>query len=298
MVKPRTWRWSPSGEQGWYYPRWAHEVIEDDDATWFAKMALAERTSYPPVVMVHGVVVSGAYFQPVAECLHGDFHLYIPDLPGTGHSHSKSGFWGIEHLADGLARWMDMHQLRGALLVANSIGCQVLTMLAARRPDLACALILVSPTMDPDGASVLRLMVRGLLDIPREHPSLYRVWLKDLIRTGPIRGLKLLRMAIDDPQPERLAAIEVPVIVVGGERDPIVPATWITTMAERLPKGRAVIIPNAPHAMNFTSPRQLAWIIRATVGAWGDGARARCKQSLDCGPSNRAETSSAALPDW
>lgn len=267
---PQSWRWSPSRERGWHYPRWAHEILDDGEATWFARMARAEKTTLPPVVLVHGVVVSGAYFQPVAEHLHGEFHLYVPDLPGTGRSRARDGVWGIERLADGLARWMDLHELRDAVLVSNSIGCQVLTMLAEKRPELARALILVSPTMDPDIGSSIQVMWRGLKDMPRENAGLWKIWLPDLVRTGPLCGIKLLRLALRDRQLARLDQVTVPAIVVGGERDPIAPPGWVRTMASRLPCGRAVIIPGAPHAMNFTSPRHLARIIRTAVGNWPD----------------------------
>jgi len=272
VKRPRSWRWSPSRERGWHYPRWAHEVLDDGEAAWFARMARAEKTTMPPVVLVHGVVVSGAYFQPVAEHLHGKFHLYVPDLPGTGRSHTRDGVWGIERLADALGRWMDLHQLRDAVLVSNSIGCQVLTMLAGKRPELAHALILVSPTMDPEIRTSIQVMWRGLLDMPREDAGLWKIWIPDLFRTGPLRGLRLLRMAMRDPQLARLGNVDVPAIVVGGERDPIAPPRWVESMASRMPCGRAVIIPGAPHAMNFTSPRHLARIIRTAVGNWPDDA--------------------------
>jgi pimeloyl-ACP methyl ester carboxylesterase len=250
-----------------------HEVLDTIDANWFARISLAGDSPYRPIVMVHGVVVSGAYFQPVAECLDDDFDLYIPDLPGTGQSLSHTGHWTIPQLAAGLAGWMDQHGLADAILVSNSIGCQVLTMLAISRPDLVRTLILVSPTMDPDVSSAVRLMARGVLDLPRERLGLWKVWIHDLLRTGPVEGLRTVRDAIDDPQVARLPLIQAPVIVVGGEHDPIVPRRWVDEMAASLPRGRAVIIPNAPHALNFTSPRRLSWIIRAAAGAWPDTRR-------------------------
>ncbi|MGI8963440.1 MAG: alpha/beta fold hydrolase [Thermomicrobiales bacterium] len=269
VVRPfRSWRWSPSKERGWRYPRWTHQEVDCGDAAWFARIALAPTSPHPPVVLVHGLVVSGSYFQPVAECLADDFNLFVPDLPGTGRSRSRSGFRDIEASAEGLGHWMDLYGLTDAMLVSNSVGCQVLTMLAAKRPELVRSLVLVSPTMDPDVSSIFRVVLRALIDIPREDIGLWKVWLADLIATGPRRGLRLLRMSIDDPQLERLTRVNVQVVVVGGERDPIVPERWVRSMAERLPSGRAVVIPMAPHAMNFTSPRRLAWIIRAAAGAW------------------------------
>lgn len=265
---PRAWRWSESRETRWGASAWAHETLVEPDATWFSRIALTRTRRDPPIVMLHGVVVSGAYFQPVAAELVGEFDLYIPDLPGTGASTLTGRPWDIATMAERLGWWMDQHHLSDAVLVSNSIGCQVLTQLTAMRPELARSLVLVAPTMDPDVSSVIRVMARGLVDMPRERASLWKVWLPDLVRSGPISSLQILRMAIDDPQVERLPEIGVPVLVVGGERDPIVPSNWIQAMAGHLPEGRAVVIPKAPHALNYTNPRQLARIVRVAAGTW------------------------------
>jgi pimeloyl-ACP methyl ester carboxylesterase len=161
---------------------------------------------------------------------------------------------------------MDIHQIRNAILVSNSFGCQVLTMLAAHRPELIHSLILLAPTMDPAVKSVVRVLARGIRDIPRERPGLWKVWIPDVVRTGPLRGLKTLRMALRDPQLDRLGAIQAPVIVVGGECDPIAPPAWIESMAGRFPNGRAIILPDAPHAMNYSRPCDIARVIRAVAG--------------------------------
>lgn len=265
---PRAWRWSPSRERGWPHPPWSRQLLDDGDGIWFSRVAPGQNSALPPVVLIHGVVVSGRYFQPLAHRLAGDFDLYIPDLPGVGRSRSRSGFRDISQLADGLGRWMDLQSLTDAVLVSHSVGCQVLTMLATRRPELVHTLVLVAPTMDPDVSSIFGIMRRGLIDIPRERLGLWTVWLPDLLRTGPVRGIRLLRKAMRDPQLARLVDVRVPVVVVGGERDPIAPERWVTAMAGRLPCGRAIVIPGAPHAMNYTSPRRLAWIIRVAAGAW------------------------------
>jgi pimeloyl-ACP methyl ester carboxylesterase len=215
--------------------------------------------------MVHGVVVSGTYFQPVARKLDDDFAIYVPDLPGTGRSSSRCGFLGLEELADKLAWWLDEHGVTGAVLVANSIGCQVLTHLAVNRPDLVKALVLVSPTMDPAVRSSIQVMMRGLLDLPHEALGLWPVWFRDLTLSNPISGLRTLRRSIRDPQLERAVLIQAPVLVVGGERDPIVPPGWVQDLADVFPLGRAMVMPGVPHAINFTNPRELAWVIRAVV---------------------------------
>lgn len=269
----RSWTWSPSVDSGWPGQFWITERYDDENARWFARISDSGNRSVRPVVLIHGLIVSGSYFRPVANFLDDHMRLYVPDLPGFGKSVSHTGIWSLEHLTEGLASWMDLHGLRDAMLVSNSLGCQVLTMLAVRRPDLVQTLVLVAPTMDPTATSIPHLMVRGLIDIPRESSSLWKVWLPDLARAGPRRGLLTLHKGIVDRQQERFSLVSAKVIVVGGERDPIVPPDWVRTMAGMFPDGRALVIPKAPHAMNYSNPRELARIIRAVVMSADDDAR-------------------------
>lgn len=272
-VDPKwSWRWSPVRGSGWSRRRWVEESLTHADATWFSRIASTGDHTLPPVILLHGLVVSGSYFRPVAAHLDSHLRLYVPDLPGFGRSVSHTGVWTMKQLADGLAGWLDVHAIRDAVLVSNSLGCQILTLLAAARPELVRALILVAPTMDPEARSVVGQMYRGLIDIPRESVSLWTVWVPDLIRAGARRALLTLHGGIHDPQPGRLQEINAPVVVVGGERDPIVPPEWVRAMAQALPRGRAIIIPGAPHAMNYSNPRQLARIIRIVVGMASKGA--------------------------
>lgn len=266
-----SWRWSPVRGSSWSRRHWIEEYLVAPDATWFSRIAATGSHSLPPVVLLHGLVVSGSYFRPVAAHLDDHLHLYVPDLPGFGRSVSHTGIWTMKQLADGLARWLDAHALRDAVLVSNSLGCQILTMLAERRPELVRTLILVAPTMDPEARSVFSQMYRGLIDIPRETFSLWTVWIPDLIRAGARRALVTLHGGVHDPQQDRLSNIAAPVVIVGGERDPIVPPEWVRLMAEAFPRGRAIIIPGAPHAMNYSNPRQLARIIRVAVGMSSEG---------------------------
>lgn len=262
-VTARTW--FRTRGRGWSDRHWISETLETPNATWFSRIAEQGDPALPPVVLVHGLIVSGSYFRPVANALDEHLRLYVPDLPGFGRSRSRRGVWSIAELADGLADWLEWHHLRGAVLVSNSLGCQVLTLLALHRPDFVRALILVAPTMDPAARSIVKLMGRGLLDIPRESTALWSVWLPDLIRAGARRGILTLRDGLRDEQFERLPEVSAPTYVVGGERDPIAPPDWVRAMARSMPRGRQIVIPCAPHAMNFSNPRDLGRIIRVAV---------------------------------
>src|SRR5580765_4182394 len=88
-----------------------------------------------PIVLVHGFGVSGTYMLPLARALAGRFSVFVPDLPGYGRSERPRVPLGIGGLADALAGCLDELGLERPALVANSLGCQVVTELAVGRPD-------------------------------------------------------------------------------------------------------------------------------------------------------------------
>jgi pimeloyl-ACP methyl ester carboxylesterase len=231
--------------------------------TWFTRVRPGSDPDLPPIVMLHGLVVSGAYFRPIARFVDDRYSIYVPDLPGYGYSDSCR-MWTVPSLVTQIGVWMDAHGISRALIVGNSLGCQMATLLATTRPELVRALILISPTLDPAVSNPIQLMLRGALDIPREQQSLWTIWIPDLLRAGIRRALFMLGQTFADDQLPRLGEVRQPALVIGGENDPIVPSGWVRDMASRMPNGEAIIIPGGSHALNYSNaPELVAAIDRA-----------------------------------
>lgn len=254
--------WYPLDGRGW--PDWLWHGCDTwiDEHRLFARISPDGDFDQPPLLMLHGAVVSGTYFGPIAWHLDQSWRVFIPDLAGFGRSVASRLLSLAEHV-DLLDRWMEVHGVRRAMVVANSTGCQVATLLAARYPDRVSRMALVAPTMDPSTRGLPGLMLRGLIDIPRERQRLWTIWLPDLWASGPIRAIHSLVEAMRDPQTERLARVGQPTVCVAGNRDPICPPAWVESMATCLPAGTSVILPGAPHAMNFSARDALAEVIRS-----------------------------------
>jgi 2-hydroxy-6-oxonona-2,4-dienedioate hydrolase len=240
------------------------ERMTIDGEEWFARIAPGSDRSLPPVVMVHGLIVSGSYFRPVANLLDPRYSVFIPDLPGVGRANSEQ-YWSLPSFTNRLATWMDFHGLSDAVIVGNSLGCQFATLLAERRPDLVRSLVLIGPTMDPAITNVAQLLWRAVQDVPRERPSIWKIWIPDFFRTGFRRSMRMLAEMFHDDQLSRLADVTQPALVIGGECDPIIPPVWVREMAARIPRGEAIIVPDAPHALNYSSPHDLVAAIHRAV---------------------------------
>jgi pimeloyl-ACP methyl ester carboxylesterase len=145
-----------------------------------------------------------------------------------------------------------------ALVVANSMGCQIAAELAIRRPELVEGLVLVGPTVDPGARSVSRHVSRFIGDVWYEPLSLTAIALRDYLATGPLTVLRQALLALEHRIEDLLPQIEQPAVVVRGAHDPISPHAWAREVAALLPHGRLVTVAGAAHAAHFSQPRQIA----------------------------------------
>ncbi len=226
-----------------------------------------DRAGNPAVVLVHGLVVSSRYMIPTAQKLAPYHEVYVPDLPGFGRSEKPPSVLDVAGLSDSLAAWMEAVGLGSAVLVGNSVGCQVIADLALRHPERVERAVLQGPTMDPEARTALRQAARLALDGTREPPSLLPIMLLDYLSAGLRRSFSTFQHALEDRMEEKLPHLRVPTLVVRGDRDPIVPQRWAERAARLLPegKGRLVVVPGAAHTMNYAAPSELARVVRAFV---------------------------------
>lgn len=232
----------------------------------FARVS-AGSAAAPPVVLVHGLGVSGRYLMPTARLLAPSHPTFVPDLPGFGRSPRPHRPLDIPRLADALAGWMRRAGLGPACLVANSLGCQVVADLAVRYPELVGWAVLVGPTGDPTARTLTALIGRGLADLPAEPLSLWPLLAWDYLAAGPVRMLTTLRLALADPVAGKLPRVPAPTLVVRGSWDPIAPRRWVGAMAGALPRGRAAELSGGTHAANYSAPAALARVVRDWVTA-------------------------------
>jgi 2-hydroxy-6-oxonona-2,4-dienedioate hydrolase len=215
----------------------------------------------PPIVLVHGLGVSSRYMTPLAQALAPFRNIYAPDLPGFGQSAKPARALGIGELAEALAAWMVAADLPPAVLIGNSMGCQIIIDLAARRSARVAKLVLISPTMDAQARTALRQCWRLARAARREPLSEWIIALGDYLRFGLPRAWQTLQDALADPVEAKLPAVGAPTLVVRGERDPIVSPSWAEEVTRLLPNGRLVVMPGGPHAMNYSRPDELARLI-------------------------------------
>lgn len=215
-----------------------------------------------PIVLVHGLSVSSLYMLPTARALAPDFQVYSPDLPGFGRSTKPKHILDIPELADVLAGYLEASGIRRAVLIANSLGCQIVVELALRYPERIDRAVLIGPTMDAYARTVLQQAWRLFLDSFREPLSQPFVVGYDYLRTGLRRTLGTLRYGLADHLEEKLPRLHIPLLITRGANDPIASQEWIDLLTSCAPQGRQVVFPGAAHTVNYSAPHDLARVTR------------------------------------
>lgn len=230
-----------------------------------------------PIVFVHGFPFHGGMWDAQVAALAEGWRAVVPDLRGFGGSGpgTLSG-WTMDTFADDLAELIGALELGPVVLCGLSMGGYVAFAFWRRHRDLCRALVLADTRADADtdagragryemAARVLeegagfvadgmlpRLLSGGTL---RERPGVGERVHAMIDGTPATTIARAQRAMAARPDSTRdLAGIDVPVLVVAGEEDAIVPVDVTESMATRIPGARLVLVPDAGHLAPMEDP--------------------------------------------
>jgi len=106
---------------------------------------------------------------------------------------------------------------------------------------------------------------RGLRDLVHEPWSLWPILAGDYLRTGTSRMYQTFRFALQDDVLNKCQSVKVPTLIVRGEHDAIAPACWVEQLATVIPNSSVAEIPDGTHASNYSTPDELARMVRNFV---------------------------------
>lgn len=229
-------------------------VVERRVAVGGLEMRYREAGVGPVLVLVHGLGVSADYWwrngAPLAEA---GFRVLALDLPGFGRTAGPDAGLSVPEQAEALSAWAAALGLGPAVYLGHSLSCQAALELAVREPARVRGLVLAAPTGAP-GTPTVRLLrqARGLLlDVVREPWSLVPLVGQAYLRAGIPRVWRTWRQGVrHDPLP-LLPRVRVPVLVVVGDGDPVVPLEYAELLAAGLPRGRLAVVEGGAHAVHF-----------------------------------------------
>ena len=232
---------------------------------------MAARKSKPALVLLHGLGGSSADWADAGVPLAKRFTIQTIDLPGSARGPKSLG----GHSPEVLARWVLGAAGAGPLLLAgHSLGGRVAGEMAALAPDRVRALALVSPLGSArygltDTLKWKAMSRRAVLESVPE-PSLRNAAAYGFEGDGPAKKAFVDRavaartgpsgkdvalgteQSVDGvlsapPLSERLRGTKMPVLVVAGRKDPLVPPREARAILEARPDATFLELPRAGH---------------------------------------------------
>lgn len=221
-------------------------------------------------VLVHGIGVSSRYYARLAGALASSGGVHVVELPGFGRAPRPEQPLSIEEHAATVNAYVRSAGLQHPVLVGHSMGVQVVVEAALQEPGWYRCLTGIGGVVDPSARTVARQATRLALDMFREPPSANWAVLGDYLRTGPRWYLRTLPAMLGYPTEQKLPRLSVPLLLVRGARDPIVPQAWAEQMQRLAPQSRLVTLERAAHVAMHSRPDEVAEAIlgcaRAAVG--------------------------------
>ncbi len=252
----------------------------------------------PVFVLLHGFGASLYSWQAVMEPVGQLGRVIAFDRPGFGLTERPLEWQGENpYSLDAQVRLvielLDHFEISQAILVGNSAGGTVSMQFALAHPERVAALILVDPAVYSGGGTPA--WTRPLLATPQMRR------LGPLVsRQIQERGPELLKLAWHDPSlitpemieryqkplqvenwdkalweftlasrpsglSERLAEFTLPVLVITGDDDRVVPTEQSIRLAGELPQAQLVVIENAGHVPHEERPQQFIQAVQTFV---------------------------------
>ncbi|MQY13703.1 Haloalkane dehalogenase [Streptomyces sp. RB5] len=258
-----------------------------------------------PVVLVHGLGFDESVWDAVTEALRDEYRVLVPVLPLGSHRRPMRA--GADLSPRGVARllgeFLELLDLRGVTLVQNDAGTAQL--LAADGDERIGRLVLTScealtnyppgvqgkslywASKVPGGLFLLlqAFRVPALWRMPtalggmakRPIPAeLVRRWYGPLLSSAAVRRdfyafCRATERGLYVEAGERLRSFDRPALVVWGAEDRMMPAATGRRLAELLPRGRYVEIPDARTLIPLDNPAALAAELRRFIAEHPDG---------------------------
>ncbi len=249
----------------------------------------------PALVFLHGSgpgVTAASNWKPVIEGLGDDYHCIAPDILGFGDSScpdpQPQGFKPQADVRiDALLELLDRLGVERATFVGNSMGGMYALRIAQLRPDLVERLVLMGsggmpglqPTPglaklvtyfdDPTVEAMAELLLLFVQDKQAFGPRVDEIAAErmEIVRRPEIEAGH--RAMFGPPfltyEPEDLAKLDVPALVIHGRQDVIVPIESSYYLAEHLPQADLYVINHCGHWTQVEQAARFQAILRDFV---------------------------------
>jgi 3-oxoadipate enol-lactonase len=250
---------------------------------------IQDRGQGTPVVLLHGFPFDAESWTGELEALASTVRVIAPSMRGFGRTPAREmESLSIDVMAADVAAILDSLGVREpVVLVGLSMGGYVTLAFARRHPRRVRALVLADTRAEPDGEDARADRDRAIARVEHgdqagfvtdllpailapstraERPEVVERVRAMAMRAEASSVIATLRALRDRPDARPgLSSIEVPVQVIVGAEDALIPVAASQAMVDGIPAGRAAlhVIPGAGHLSNLEAPQAFRAVVAA-----------------------------------
>ncbi len=247
-------------------------------------LACAEfSTAGPSVTLLHGLAGNAEEWAETAAALAGRYRVLAPEQRGHGRSVRRPRDLSRGAYVGDAVMWIERLGAAPTVLIGQSLGGHTAFLLAARRPDLVRALVVLeaTPEANPQGRDEVR---RWLESWPRPFSSEDRArqffgdteWAEAWLRGLESRGdglwprfdidvmVESLRETSEHSYWDDWSRVSCPTLILRGENG--TPAAEAQRMRELLPNAYVATIAGAGHDAHLERPDDWQAVLHAFLG--------------------------------
>ena len=236
-------------------------------------VALARRGRF--LILIHGAVGCAAEIEPLAAALRHYTEVMTPNLIGHGGRPVPERLT-LEDMARDVIDQLDKARVGPTFVAGYSLGATLVLYLARHFAPRFLGAVALAPKVVFDARTIshwthladperLRRNGRALVHEKNHAPQ-------DWVEVTRVNAALFRALGEDPPLDDAdLAAITLPVMIVSGDRDPLVPWDEAKAIAKAIPGSHLAMFYGGAHPMAAIPVHQVA---RAVAG-WMDSVRAR-----------------------
>jgi 3-oxoadipate enol-lactonase len=236
-----------------------------------------------PVVLLHGYPLSSAIWQTQQQGLSNEYRVITPDLRGFGQSPAPEGTYEMEMLAQDVLNLLDTLNVKRAVILGHSMGGYVTLALWRLAPERFLGFGLINSQAGADSeeakqnrfktaekvftegtAVVAQAMMPKLFapNVPEDESFIEQVRTTIInTRTNGIVG-SLKGMAGRPDSTDLLATINVPALILTGDKDQLIPPQRSDAVATAITQSSLVTVEDAGHLPMLEQPQATLMAMR------------------------------------
>ncbi|MFV0300462.1 MAG: alpha/beta fold hydrolase [Paracoccus sp. (in: a-proteobacteria)] len=250
----------------------------------YGTVAYREAGNGDPLVLIHGVGMQSAAWEPQIRELSKTHHVFALDMPGHGGSGPLPTDSSLEDYVQWLYEVLQRLGRRRVSLAGHSMGALIAGGFAVSHPDIVARVALLNGVYrrDPEKRAAVEARAESIRqgDFDTATPlkrwfgndradevarAQVEDWLKAVDATGYATAYTAFAKG-DSTFADGFASIRCPLLALTGENDPNSTPAMSRAMADTAPQGRAVVVDGHRHMVNLTA----AELVNSELRRWLD----------------------------